>query len=114
MANPVKPPPRTRVSGPRTYSAAEVGELRVEWERDQRESEFQKQLARLEGQYNGLPAMIEASARRIFQELFVAAQSQAVSNQAENVKARWRRADTLIALGQLVLAVAIILVAARH
>lgn len=107
--------PRSRSIAPaKTYTAEEVGELRVEWERDQRDQGFAEQLARLEGQYNALPNLIENGARRIFQEMWTAAQQQAALNHAADVKFNWRRADTLIAAGQFILAIAIIVVATRH
>lgn len=83
--------------------------MRVEWERDQRELNLRNDVARLQGTFDQLPALIEATARRVFQDMWQTAQQQASEAATARSNQTWRRADTVIAIGQMLIAAAVYL-----
>ena len=76
------------------YSQEDLDRAKAEIRADERDRQRDNLIAELKGQINGLPAQMEATSRRVFAEMMTATRT-------ENTNQRWRRADTLILLGQM-------------
>lgn len=65
------------------YSEADVADFRERWEQSEKERQFAQQLSALNGRMDGIPQLIESTARRIIVE---------ITNEQRQEAARRRRA----------------------
>lgn len=88
----------------RTYSEADVTALKQVWEREQVQNALVTGVAEIRGQMAGMPAMIEATARRVFADLMLA-------QHAQRSERTWGRAPVLIQLGQFLITIVLAVLA---
>lgn len=86
------------------YTQAEVDRIRQADRDESRYTALAGQVGELRGMVNGLPGQFEARARQVFAE-------QMAELREQNGKRNWRAADSLIAAGQFLLAVAVVAIA---
>lgn len=86
------------------YTQADLDRVREKVQDTERDRQRDSLLSELKGQIAGMPATFEGIARRVFDE-------QMRAMRTENSSNRWRSADTLIALGQLLIATGVVVLA---
>ena len=88
------------------YTQADLDRIRQADRDENRYSALAGQVGKLEGTVESLPAQFEARARQVFAE-------QMAELRKEQGNRNWRAADTLIALGQFLLAAGVVAVAIK-
>lgn len=87
----------------RTYTEADVAELRKEWERDHQQSVLREGLSRLEGRFDSLPAQMRGIAREVVIEVLSEQRSERAQQTQQETERHWSRVQVVTQMSQLVL-----------
>lgn len=89
----------------RTYSEADLVALKKEWEAEAIQRDIVKQIAEVRGQLAAMPAMMEATARRVVAEIVDDQHKLNASERTEHAKLVWNRAPVILQAFQFVAAI---------
>ena len=90
----------------RTYTEADLQAVKREWEQQHAQSDLVKEVAAIKGQLSGLPALMDATARRVVAEIKAADAIHNGEQRAQRLEQRsehtWGRAPAIIQMGQFI------------